>query len=116
MTERSKLEVRVPGGPQRLLAEYARDENAPVAVCLPALGIRASYYTGFLRGLAAAGVHGVAADLTGHGESPVRARRGRQWGYGDLVQSHLPDVHEAVRCHFPRSDFFWVGHSLVTSR
>lgn len=111
MAGSSTLNVDTPFGTQQLDVVETQDDG-PVAVVLPALGIRASYYAGFADELTARGAHVVLADFPGHGQSPVRAQRGVDWGYRHLVEEHLPALLQGVRQRFPSQPVIWVGHSL----
>lgn len=99
------------GGPQP--ARWFGPANAACVVGIaPALGLRATWYAPFAQALVDAGegrVAVVTADLPGHGESPLRAGRARDWGYGDVV-AHLGALRAAARSRGGR--FAWVGHSL----
>ncbi len=113
-----RVEVETIGGRQAAhVFEPSRPagarEDPPVTVgLLPALGIGARYYAGLAQALRARGLRVVLADLPGHGDSPVRPRRGVGWGYRELVCVHLPAVHAAARARDPATPFVWVGHSL----
>lgn len=87
-----------------------RSADAPTVVVLPALGIRASYYDGFLRELASHGLNAVIADFPGQGDSPVRASRSSNWSYGQLVE-HAVALRSAVGEQLS-GPLIWAGHSL----
>lgn len=105
------LQIDTLGGKQTVHLRIADDPNAPVIGCLPALGIRASYYDAFLDELALAGFHALIADAPGHGDSPIRAARKDDWGYADLV-THAHAVRRAAADRFPGAPFIWMGHSI----
>src|SRR4249919_4159906 len=67
--------------------------RAPVFICLPAMGVAASFYAPFAEALAqaAAGV-AVLANLRGQGESPAPARRGARFGYREIVAQDIPSL------------------------
>lgn len=102
------------GGVQPLQLHLAPGSAAhtPVALVLPAMGVRASYYARFCAALNAQGVHAVAIDHPGQGDSPIRAGRRVDWGYEDWVRTHLPGIVRAVGRRFPGAPLVWVGHSL----
>jgi predicted alpha/beta hydrolase len=85
----------------------------PVFVCLPAMGVAASFYTPFAEALAqaAAGV-AVLADLRGQGGSAELARRGARFGYRDIVSQDIPSLIAAIAAQFPGRSLYLVGHSL----
>lgn len=86
--------------------------GAPVALVLPALGVPARAYQRLAQALQAQGVHALLADLRGMGQSSVRARRGVDWGYLDLVDNELQAMHALAREALPGAPPFFVGHSL----
>lgn len=108
-----------PGGPRPALtvaAECAAPHagpGAPLVLVLPAMGVAAGFYDRFGSALATA-VGGTVwlVDLPGQGSSPLRARRGDDFGYADVVDQGLPAlVAGAARLH-PGRPIFLVGHSL----
>ena len=109
-TMEAQIGVDTVGGRQ-LLDVVTGGGKGPVAVCLPALGMQTRHYRKFAEALAGEGLQVVLADHPGHGQSPVRAGRGRDWGYRELVE-HAQAVHQEVQQEFPDAPFFWVGHSL----
>ncbi len=86
---------------------------APLFVCLPAMGVSASFYTPFAEALAqaTAGV-AVLADLRGQGESVALARRGARFGYREIVAQDIPSLIAAIAAQFPGRPIYLVGHSL----
>jgi predicted alpha/beta hydrolase len=90
----------------------AREAGAPVLVCLPAMGVRASYYTPFARAIAAAGLHAVTSDLRGLGTSSLRPSRACDFGYDEMLTRDLPALLHRVRERFPASPLYLLGHSL----
>lgn len=89
----------------------ARPE-APVALVVPALGVAARSYRRFGAALCNAGLHAACLDMRGVGSSPVRARRGVDWGYLDLVDIELNLLYDQVAERLPRAPRVLVGHSL----
>ena len=63
----------------------AREAGAPVLVCLPAMGVRASYYAPLARAISAAGLHAVTSDLRGLGTSSLRPTRACDFGYEEIL-------------------------------
>lgn len=111
---REPLTIDTVGGrqPLRVYTPDSGDPAGPVVAVSPALGIRADYYGAFAEALAARGLRVVLADHPGHGASPVRAGRGADWSYRDLVCVHAEAIHAAARARFPDAPFVWLGHSL----
>ncbi len=88
------------------------DAAAPVFICLPAMGVAASYYAPLAEALRGQGFHAVTADLRGIGTSSVRAGRHVDFGYHEMVEFDLPAIVAAVRGDLPGSEIFLLGHSL----
>ena len=86
--------------------------DAPILLCLPAMGAAAGYYTPFAQALAAGGL-GMAAllDLRGQGESSARARRD-DFGYREILELDLPAAIARLRKVFGARRLYVVGHSL----
>ena len=82
-----------------------------VAICLPAMGVRASYYEPFAKALAQAGIHTVTADWRGHGASTIRADRKINFGYIDLLQD-VGEIVAMVQSWYPTAKRLIIGHSL----
>jgi predicted alpha/beta hydrolase len=85
---------------------------APAAwvVCLPALGVPAAYYDPLAAALAGHGLAVASTDHRGNGTSSVRAGRGVDFGYADLVADALR-VIEALRRRLD-VPVHALGHSL----
>jgi predicted alpha/beta hydrolase len=90
----------------------AGQADAPVVVCLPAMGVRGSFYGEFARSLSKAGVHAVTSDLRGLGTSSVRPSRACDFGYHDILTRDVPALLDKVRGCLPQSPRFLLGHSL----
>ena len=90
-----------------------RTRQAPVLLCLPAMGMAAEYYRPFAEALAAEDL-GVAAllDLRGQGRSSVAARRGDAFGYREILELDLPQAVRRLRQELGGRRLFIVGHSL----
>ncbi|MHA6204888.1 alpha/beta hydrolase family protein [Dyella soli] len=87
--------------------------SAPVFVCLPAMGVAASFYAPFAEALAqAAGGAAVLADLRGQGESAALARHGARFGYQEIVAQDIPSLLASIATQFPGRPIYLVGHSL----
>jgi predicted alpha/beta hydrolase len=88
------------------------DPDAPVAICLPAMGVRARYYSDFARLLSKSGFHVLISDLRGIDSSSVRASRNCDFGYDEIVNLDFPALIEAARQRFPTNERILLGHSL----
>src|SRR5262245_19222406 len=84
----------------------------PTLVFLPAMGVPVSYYGPFFARLQAAGARVLPMDLPGQGASPLRARRGDDYGYRDVAEELVPQAVRAARAERPQAPVFLVGHSL----
>lgn len=76
---------------------------------IPALGVPAQKYDAFADALAAAGIPCVVHEWRGLGSSSMRARRGVDWGYAELLQQDLPAALAALD---PQVRWSFGGHSL----
>lgn len=90
----------------------AQSPGAPVVLMVPALGVPARHYLGLGAALAERGVHAMVMDLRGVGSNSVRARRGVDWGYLDLVDVELRQLFEQAGRRWPSARRHWLGHSL----
>lgn len=80
-------------------------------ICLPALGVRASYYFDLIEKISAAGFHSITIDWRGNGASSERPSRKNDWGYSTL----LADIEELIQRSkelFPNTKIVTLGHSL----
>jgi predicted alpha/beta hydrolase len=94
------------------LALYeAASADAPVLLIFPALGVRASYYSGLAEAFQAAGWHVCVADYRGTGKTSVRASRRVDFGYETLLED-ATEVWSALRKRHPDSPRYLLGHSL----
>ena len=87
--------------------------DAPILLCLPAMGAAAGYYTPFAQALAADGL-GMAAllDLRGQGTSTARARAGHDFGYREILELDIPAAIARLRKVLGARPLYVVGHSL----
>jgi predicted alpha/beta hydrolase len=108
--------IRVADGSELSLSLFhppARIEALPVLLLLPAMGTPAAYYGPFARELAGRRRAIVAlADLRGQGASSVRARRGAEFGYREIVEVDLPALAGELGRRFPGHPLLLAGHSL----
>ncbi len=84
----------------------------PVVICRPAMGVPAQYYEPVAESLSGRGFNVVTADLRGVGLSSVRAARGTDFGYHEMVSHDFPAILRTVREEFPGARIYLLGHSL----
>lgn len=95
-----QLIARLPDAPRQTL------------LWLPALGIPARHYIPFAEALAARGVAVVLHEWRGLGSSRLRAGRGVDWGYRELLVQDLPASQAALEGLLPGIPRLIGGHSL----
>ncbi|MCK2218642.1 alpha/beta fold hydrolase [Actinomadura sp. ATCC 31491] len=100
------------GSASELVVFRAARPDAPVVLCLPAMGVRAAYYTAVAAALAARGHTAVLADLRGNGGSSVRPSRSTTFGYAEMLDIELPEIVAALRAELGAERVTLFGHSL----
>lgn len=90
----------------------ADNPAAPILLCLPAMGVAASYYAGFCEALRESGMHVAMSDLRGLGSSSLRASRSCDFGYHEILSRDLGAFVAVVEEQFPASPRYLFGHSL----
>lgn len=82
-----------------------------VLLWLPAMGVAARHYLPFAEALAGHGIAAFLHEWRGHGSSSVRAARGNNWGYRELLEQDIPRSEREAFSRFgvPR---LIGGHSL----
>lgn len=78
---------------------------------LPALGVTARHYARFAELLATAGIGLARHEWRGAGSSNLRARRGVDWRYRDLLADVAQGI-QALRARHPAARVWIGGHSL----
>ena len=108
------IRVSMDDGTHSRITLFTRDstEDAPVVLCMPAMGVPAEYYEPLAIAGASHGWHMITADLRGIGYSSVRASRKTQFGYHEMVTYDWPAIVSAARKRFPSSPLYLLGHSL----
>lgn len=101
-------------GPARTVVHYFDSAlpDSPNVLLVPALGVAARHYLGLGQALQAQGLSAAVMDLRGVGGSSVRARRGVDWGYLDLVDVELSTLFRLASERWPGRPVHWLGHSL----
>lgn len=84
-------------------------DGAPGVFWLPALGVPAAKYDPFAQALVEQGVSCAVHEWRGNGSSSLRARRGADWGYRELL---LHDLPASITALDEGSRWFFGGHSL----
>ena len=79
---------------------------------LPALGVRADYYDRFAQALNTQGVSVAVPDWRGLASSSLRAARGVDWGYRELLEFDLAAARDALDRHAPGQHWAIGGHSI----
>ncbi|GAP65471.1 putative alpha/beta hydrolase [Mizugakiibacter sediminis] len=90
----------------------AEGAAARALLWLPALGVGAHRYLPLAQALAARGVAVALHEWRGTASSDLRPRRGRDWGYRELLTLDLPASLAAARAALPRARWAIGGHSL----
>jgi len=86
--------------------------DAPCVLVFPALGTAARPYQRLAQALQAKGVHVLLADWRGVASSSVRARRGVDWSYLDLIDGEAQATLALARRVLPLATLHAMGHSL----
>lgn len=89
----------------------AEGKAKAIVICLPAMGVRASYYKDFAQSLAQMGFHAITIDWRGHGHSNLSASRTTDFGYEELV-GDLYELQEYAQQWCSVMDVYIAGHSL----
>lgn len=79
---------------------------------LPAMGVPARHYLPLARALTDRGIGVALHEWRGIGSSALRASRGNDWGYRELLRHDLPAGLETAREQFPQARLVLGGHSL----
>jgi predicted alpha/beta hydrolase len=87
-------------------------ETSPIALVMPAMGVRASFYSPLATPMAKAGIRLATTDLRGHGNSSVRPSRQCNFGFREMLEMDWPAAIEAVRDSHPNAPLCLLGHSL----
>lgn len=95
-----RLLARIPERPQRSL------------LWLPALGVAAKHYLPLAAALARRDVAVFVHEWRGNGSSTLRADRGHDWGYRELLMRDLPASESAISETLPDLPRIVGGHSL----
>lgn len=104
-----EIPVTTPQGHSSRIRLHRADGATQGLFWFPALGVPANRYDGLAATLTGQGISCAVHEWRGTGSSSLRARRGLDWGYRELLQQDMPAAVAAldtdVRWHFG-------GHSL----
>jgi len=103
-----EIPVTAADGHLARLRLHRAGDGAPGLLWVPALGVPAAKYDAFGQALAELGVNCAVHEWRGNASSSLRARRGSDWGYRELLQHDLPASIAALG---PGAWYFG-GHSL----
>jgi len=95
-----------------LMAISGAPMTRSVFLLLPALGIRAKFYTKLAEGLAEQGISTVVVEQRGNGESPYRPGDGSTFGLQDYLDTDIAVATKWAQNEFPSVPITIGGHSL----
>lgn len=104
---RTKSGLTIP-----LMVVEASKTRQGVLLLLPALGIRAKFYSKLADGLSAHGITTVVVEQRGNGESPYRPGDGSTFGLQDYLDIEIGTATKWVQANFPDMPIYIGGHSL----
>lgn len=106
------LKVTAADGHGFDLTLYPAAQNAPLLLIGPAMGTPARIYAPLAEAFAAQGLNAAVIELRGIGSSSLRAGRGTDFGYRDLVEKDWTAALAALRQRLAGPPIFLFGHSL----
>ena len=104
--------VRSPGGHQAALRVQLPAGARDGLLFVPAMGVAARHPDAFARALAARGGAVAVHEWRGLGTSTLRARRGIDWGYRELLELDLAASMDVACAQEPAVRWRLGGHSL----
>jgi predicted alpha/beta hydrolase len=112
--KQEQIDITALDGAASKITVYTADHaaEAPVLVCMPAMGTAARFYEPLAGPIVREGWRFVTADLRGVGLSAVRVKRGVGFGYREMVGSDWPAVVQKTQSLFPCAPLYLLGHSL----
>ena len=84
-----------------LFSGASSTENAPVVICMPALGTPAKFYEPLSVPFMKEGWKFIAADLRGIGHSAIRASKKVSFGYHEILTFDFPSIIKKQKRCFP---------------
>ncbi len=112
---REEFEARAKDGTSSRITVFTgagSSSDAPVFVCLPAMGISAKYYEPLSVPVLREGWHFIMTDLRGNGSSSVRPSKEISFGYHEMVAYDWPAFVGKAKDIFPGAPLYLLGHSL----
>lgn len=94
------------------LVGYGPAAPRAVLLWLPAMGVAARHYLPLAEALAGYGIATFLHEWRGHGSSSVRAARGINWGYRELLEQDIRRSEDAAFAAYPDLPRIIGGHSL----
>jgi predicted alpha/beta hydrolase len=110
LTDARKIQYR-DNATNQVVTFQTKEKADTTLICLPAMGVRASYYESFADNLCGHGFNVVTADWRGQGKSSVRASKKINFGYEEII-GDLKELIEHTDKWFPSTKKIIVGHSL----
>ena len=80
-------------------------------ICIPAMGVRASYYKEFANQLCSSGFNVILMELRGHGNSSIIPSHTIDFGYVELLED-LDNIVDYIGQRFSSTKIVIIGHSL----
>lgn len=107
------LRIEVKDGAQITASFYKplTDTKDILFLCLPAMGVKASYYRPLAKNILAGGYSLLLCDLRGQGTSNKQAPQD-SFGYSHFLEWDLPDYVRAAKRACPDKRIVLLGHSL----
>jgi len=106
------IPVRAADGHSFELIHARSPEAVARLLFLPGMGLSARQYIAFARSLAAKGIDTLLHEWRGLGSSSLRAARGVNWGYRELLELDLAAAIDAARDASGDKTLLIGGHSL----
>jgi len=91
---------------------FSNNESDIIIICLPAMGVTASYYKNIAKILCNEGFNVITADQRGNGKSSIRASKKINFGYNEIITIDIPELIKKVKEQHPEKEIYILGHSL----
>lgn len=99
-------------GVRNLVSVWQGNQDAPLYIILPAMGVPARKYADLALAVNHTGASVATVDLRGIGHSSVRAKRGSDFGYHEIITQDIPALLQALEGQTKDRQIIFVGHSL----
>lgn len=107
-----KKEIKYSDNTKNVLTVFSAKEKSDITlICLPAMGVRASFYDTFAENLNSLNYNVITTDWRGQGKSSVRASRSTNFGYENII-GDIKETIDYADTWFPNTKKVIVGHSL----